>query len=272
VPVVTTSVGSLQVLALLDASGPFFTTRREAFPDADDAAWERARELDPGAFGADDAWHLDFRCFAVRGPGENVTLVDTGVGPAGSPAAAWAPVPGRLPGELRAAGIEPTEVDTVVLTHLHADHYGWSVDAYGAPFFPNARYVVQRDEVTALSEPDTAMQHVVRPLRNAGQLHEVAGETRLTRPAAGAHLSAVPTPGHTPGHQSVLVADPEQQVIVTGDVLVHAVQLVDPAVSYRYESDQDLARRSRTALLERAARDRALLATAHLTRPFVPAH
>jgi glyoxylase-like metal-dependent hydrolase (beta-lactamase superfamily II) len=81
----------------------------------------------------------------------------------------------------------------------------------------------------------------------------------------------VPTPGHTVGHQSVLVEGHGDQVVVTGDVLVHAVQLVDPDVGYVFEDDAAIAVASRRRLLARARHQRALLATAHLTQPFVPA-
>ncbi|MGH8939388.1 MAG: MBL fold metallo-hydrolase, partial [Actinomycetes bacterium] len=253
----TISVGSLEVVALLDASGPFPVGRDEAFPDATGEHWERARRLDPGAFGGDRTWNLDFRCYAILDPRGGITLVDTGVGPEGSPASEWAPGPGHLPDELRTAGVKPTAVDVVVLTHLHEDHRGWSVHLAGVPVFPNARYVVQHDEVAALSDEDTAMRHVVAPLRDAGQLQEVDGEVLLTdsRDRLDQTITVLPTPGHTPGHQSVLV---------TGG----GSRSWSPVMS---EADQELARRSRTELLARAGQERGLLATAHLTRPFVPA-
>jgi glyoxylase-like metal-dependent hydrolase (beta-lactamase superfamily II) len=67
---------------------------------------------------------------------------------------------------------------------------------------------------------------------------------------------------HTPGHQSVIVED---RVAITGDVLVHAVQLVAPEAGYAHEMDQDLARATRIALLSRDL----TLATPHLSSPFV---
>ena len=79
----------------------------------------------------------------------------------------------------------------------------------------------------------------------------------------------MPTPGHTPGHQSVVVEGRHEQVIVTGDVLVHAVQLVDPDVAYRFEADAEAARRTRRRLLDEAGVRRTVLATAHLNRPWV---
>ncbi|MDD9380634.1 MBL fold metallo-hydrolase [Streptomyces sp. ZAF1911] len=265
-----------QVVALLDATGSFFEPAVTAFPGAGAAAWERAALLDPGAAGPDGSWRLDFRCFAVSRPGGRWVLIDAGVGPAQGPAAGWAPVPGRLPAALGEAGIAPADVEAVVLTHLHEDHTGWTQDAAGRPFFPDARYLVQRAEVAALDRADPVWDWTVAPLRATGQLHEVAGEHRL---APG--ITLLPTPGHTPGHQSVLVEGSSgfgggsggwgrgRDVLVTGDVLVHAVQLADPAVPYSHERDRAAARASREELLALAVRRHAVLATAHLTRAFV---
>ena len=262
-------IGGFEISPLLDAAGPFFLRRQEAFPTATEQHWEAARVVDRAAFGEGDAWELDFRCFVIRGPGDRLILVDTGVGPDGSPAAAWAPTPGRLPSELPRAGIDVADVDTVVLTHLHEDHYGWSVGLDGEPMFPNARYVVQAREVEALPDGDSALSYVVDPLRLAGQLDTVSGAARLAAGPRGGRVSLVPTPGHTPGHQSLVLEHRERQLIVTGDVLVHAVQLVDPDVGYRFEADPEVARRTRRALLRRARGRRATLATAHLGRPYV---
>jgi glyoxylase-like metal-dependent hydrolase (beta-lactamase superfamily II) len=79
----------------------------------------------------------------------------------------------------------------------------------------------------------------------------------------------LPTPGHTVGHQSVLVEGGRRDIVITGDVLVHVLQLVNPDVAYAYERDQSVARQTRQALLTDADERHALLATAHLTRPFV---
>ncbi|KRV49993.1 MBL fold metallo-hydrolase [Wenjunlia vitaminophila] len=261
------SHGGLEVLALLDAAGPFPWKSAAAFPDATTDDWARAKRLDPAAFGPDDGWNLVFRCFAVRRPGGRVTLVDTGVGPEGSPASSWAPVPGRLPDALSEVGIAVSDVERVVLTHLHEDHYGWAVLPDGTPMFPDARYVVQHAEVASLDAGSSSISYVVDPLRRAGQLHEVQGRVRV--PAAGGSLTLLPTPGHTVGHQSVLVEGGRRRILITGDVLVHAVQLAAPEVSYALEADPATARRSRLALLELARERRALLATAHLNHPFI---
>lgn len=271
--VVVESVGRYDVIALLDASGPFtLATREDTFLDATGEDWRRAEQLDPGAFGADGRWLLDFRCFAVRRPGGRFVLVDAGVGPEESPAASWAPVPGRLPELLSAAAIDHRAVDTVVLTHLHEDHVGWSVLPDGVPLFPDARYVVQRREVEGLDAQgdETILDYVVRPLRRTGQLHEVEGRMRVAS-AGSNRITVLPTPGHTVGHQSVLVEGGRRDIVITGDVLVHGIQLVNPDVAYAFERDRSVARQTRQALLTDAEERAVLLATAHLTRPFVPA-
>jgi glyoxylase-like metal-dependent hydrolase (beta-lactamase superfamily II) len=268
----TMSAGPFQVVALLDATGPFFLTADAAFTGATEQDWAHAQQIDPGAFGPNGTWHLDFRCFAIRLPTGGVALVDAGVGPTGSPASSWAPVPGHLLARLAEAGIDETDVRLVVLTHLHEDHFGWSVSPEGVPTFPNARYVIQRTEIAALQQAgdEVVLPYVVEPLRRTAQLDTVDGEVCLARTRGGT-VSTIPTPGHTPGHQSVLVRAPARQVLITGDVLVHAVQLVAPDVGYRFEADQHTARQTRRTLLNQAERRPTWLATAHLTTPFVPA-
>ncbi|MEU6075662.1 MBL fold metallo-hydrolase [Micromonospora sp. NPDC047074] len=260
-------LGSITVTALTDGEGPFFQPRAEAFPGATPAHWRAADLRDPTSVTADGRWWLPFRSFAIRAGDGPVTLVDAGIGPAGSPAASWAPVPGRLPAELAAAGIDPADVRTVVLTHLHSDHVGWAVTGSpGAPYFPNADYLLQRAELAAVGQLNPGLSAgLVAPLRAAGQLRVVEGEEDLDPT-----VRLLPTPGHTPGHQSVLLTVGDERLLLTGDLLVHAVQLVDPELAYAHEEDPETARASRVGLLrDLAAGGPAVLATPHLGEAFV---
>ncbi|MGX1135635.1 glyoxylase-like metal-dependent hydrolase (beta-lactamase superfamily II) [Streptomyces glaucescens] len=276
-------IGSTEIIALDDGEGPFFSPRAEAFPEATAAQWAEADRYDPGAVDAEGRWRLQFRAYAIRGD-KGLTVVDAGIGPADSPAGSWAPVPGVLPESLAAAGIDPAEVDTVVLTHLHTDHVGWAVvteaavpSAAGAvdgtdstggrrPYFPNAEYLLQRAEFDALDALNPQLRETLTdPLAAAGQLRLLDGDTPLR---AG---RVVATPGHTPGHQSVLVADGRELALVTGDLLVHAIQFLHPELAYAHEIDPEAARRSRERMLGRATATRLHLATPHLTEPFLTA-
>jgi glyoxylase-like metal-dependent hydrolase (beta-lactamase superfamily II) len=263
---VVRALGPIEIIALEDGSGPFFQPREEAFPTATPDQWRRADAFDPDSVTADGQWWLRFRCYLVR-TAERVMLLDAGIGPADSPAARWAPVPGRLPEELAAAGIAPEDVDTVVITHLHTDHVGWAVVGTGTPYFPNAQYLLQRAEHEAVMALNPELrERLLDPLNATQQMRLLDGDTPL---ADG--VTVLATPGHTPGHQSVLVAQGDDAILVTGDLLVHALQLLAPEVPYRFERDPDTARESRTTRLSELARwPRSALATAHLGPAFTP--
>ncbi|MGW8355452.1 MBL fold metallo-hydrolase [Streptomyces wedmorensis] len=280
-------IGSTEIIALADGEGPFFSPRAEAFPDATADQWAEADRYDPGAVDAEGRWRLQFRAYAIRSD-KGVVVVDAGIGPADSPAGSWAPVPGVLPESLAAAGIDPAEVDTVVLTHLHTDHVGWAVVTEAAvpsaggevdgkasagdapserrPYFPNAEYLLQRAEFDAVDALNPQLREALTdPLQAAGRLRLLDGDTTLRIGRA------VATPGHTPGHQSVLIADGRELALVTGDLLVHALQLLHPELAYGHEADPEAARHSRQRLLAREPGTTLHLATPHLTEPFLSA-
>jgi len=100
---------------------------------------------------------------------------------------------------------------------------------------------------------------LIAPLRAAGRLEILDGDAGLSP-----GVRAVATPGHTPGHQSVLVAD---ELLVTGDLLVHAVQLLRPGLAYGHDVDAQTARVSRLVQLTPGRR----LAVSHLGEAFTRA-
>lgn len=263
-------VGSFVVHPLVDVAGPIDLTLREAFPAATDEQWEAARAFDPTTFGADGAegadgpWVLPFRAFVVVGPDDHVTIVDLGVGTSSSPAAVWSPGAGRLPDELSALGITPADVGTVVLTHLHEDHVGWVLGRAGMPLFGNADHVVQSADVAAFADDREIAEASVDPLRAAGLLREVDGPVHLRD-----GIDLEPTPGHTAGHQSVWLSSDDDVLLLTGDLLVHAVQLLYPEVAYAAEADPEVGSATRVRIYDEARRRGAVLATSHLTEPFV---
>jgi glyoxylase-like metal-dependent hydrolase (beta-lactamase superfamily II) len=239
----------VEVIPLCDAVGPMGPALRrpldETFLGATADDWAQVDTTE---------WVLHFHCYLLRDTTGRTVLVDTGIGGEDGPAAGWAPVPGALLAEVAAAGSSPEDVDVVVLTHLHSDHAGGAV-AEGVPAFPNARYLLQQDELDWVGGP--VLEQVVRPLGDSLQV--VDGVLEM---ASG--IIVVPTPGHTPGHQSVEVGS----LVLSGDVVLHPVQLVNPAIRYAHDEDPDRAAATRAALLERIRERSGTLGTAHFAAPF----
>jgi glyoxylase-like metal-dependent hydrolase (beta-lactamase superfamily II) len=172
-----------------------------------------------------------------------------------------------LPHELASAGISPQAVETVVVTHMHTDHIGWVTDGVAStPLLPNARYLLQRTEIDTIERGNPAVKTwLLDPVRATHQLRAVDGDL-LLRPG----VRVVATPGHTPGHQSVLLEAESSQVLITGDLLASVVQLINPEITYLHDMDPDQARQTRIATLRELRRQTGvLLATPHLGQAFV---
>ncbi|MFG1907271.1 MBL fold metallo-hydrolase [Kribbella sp. NPDC048928] len=248
----------VDVTVLCDAVAVFPEGVGEAFPGWGSREGEWVRRVVPGnvrggasAPGATErGWLLHFHSYLVVGD-DGVVLVDAGVGPAGGEAAEWLGVSGRLPQLLQQVGVAVEDVDAVVVTHVHLDHVGWMSDGV-RPAFLRAEYVVQRDEVEHTRSGSTYASRI-RPIEEAGQLRVVDGETALR----GVRL--LPTPGHTPGHQSVVT----ERALLGGDVLVHPAQARWPELTYVYEQDPATAVTSRREVLALAATLGIPIAAAH---------
>jgi glyoxylase-like metal-dependent hydrolase (beta-lactamase superfamily II) len=129
---------------------------------------------------------------------------------------------------LRAVGEDPAAIDFVVVSHLHYDHAGGMLGPDGRPSFPNARYVVQREEAEAAHGDELRLQGIMEveqldAIRAAGQLAEVSGEVELVE-----GVRVLRTGGHTRGSQAVLIGaerggaragDPTERAIFWGDLI-----------------------------------------------------
>jgi glyoxylase-like metal-dependent hydrolase (beta-lactamase superfamily II) len=234
----------------------------DGFPDGRRDTWVDARRRHPGAF-ADDRWRLAVRCFLLRSSDRTI-LVDAGVGPETAPAFGWSAIRGSLPEELEAAGVSPTDVDTVVITHVHDDHLGWTVaEGTDRPLFERARHLVHPADwelMASASDPEDGrvFELVLAPIERAWLLELVADRVELTP-----ELTLVHAPGHTPGHQVVLIDSDGARAIVSGDLVNHPAQLLQPGLSGTSDLDPSLAAATRDAFLGRIEREERLVFPAH---------
>jgi glyoxylase-like metal-dependent hydrolase (beta-lactamase superfamily II) len=200
--------------------------------------------------------HIPIGCFLVRTKGTTV-LVDAGIGAVSTD---WAEG-GRLPAELRAVGVAPEDVDAVVCTHLHIDHIGWLV-ADGAPYFPRATVRFGSGDwrvfVTERDEQDRG-RRTMEVLDAAGRLDPMSDGVVAVAPG----LSAVHTPGHTPGHYGLVAASGTERAYILGDAVECPLQLSEPDFHALSDMDPALAARTREALWREVEGTPALVTGAH---------
>lgn len=169
------------------------------------------------------------------------------------------------------AGIDPADVDIVFCTHLHVDHVGWNTrreDGRWAPTFPNARYLMSRNELAdwmaqrgAGSAPTmhvSALEDSVLPVVGAGLVDLVDDGYDVARGLTLTHL-----PGHTANQLGLRVDRGDARAIFFGDALHSPVQIIDPGVSTSSCADPRIAGATRRGLLEDAVETNRLLVPAH---------
>lgn len=214
-PASTIVVGKAQIIGLRDTFMEFpWSVFMPAVPRSE---IDKYKDLYPDSFSGDN-FRTRAGAYVIRSQGKTI-VCDTGVGP--GPHAWLGGLTGNLVPDMESNGVSPAEVDYVVHTHLHGDHVGWNLTPDGKPTFPNAKYLVPQadwDFFTQNAASNPQMQ-LVTPLQDMGVMELVSGEKAIT-----AEVTTYPTPGHTPGHQSLLITSDGERAIVTGDVAHYPAQ------------------------------------------------
>ncbi len=249
-----TRIGRIEVVAICDFLPPP-APPDQSFPDVPLEAWEPYRE---SSLRPDGQLPRNYGVFILRSD-DFIAIVDTGLGP--GPHQAQNGMEGQLLANLAAEGVRPEDTTAVLNTHLHPDHVGWNLTD-GRATFPNARYCVSRVDWGYWTGGGEIAPHVREsavPLEALNVLELVDdGDEMLPG------VRALATPGHTPGHQSILIESDGDRAIVTGDLLHTAAQLQETDWAFRADVDKPLASATRRALIERAVREKLTLAVGHM--------
>jgi glyoxylase-like metal-dependent hydrolase (beta-lactamase superfamily II) len=204
-------LGRFEITALLDGTHtfPIPTVMVRARPDGTPEPLSQARPGETEALLAQEHLALPYEgsinAFLIN-TGNHLVLIDSGAGEL------YGACCGHLPANLRAAGYMPEQVDEVLLTHLHADHVG-GISVAGRPIFPNAVIRMSRKDYDYWLDPAQeakapAFLHpmfegaraVLKPYIDAGRVRPFEGEGEVSP-----GITAIATPGHTPGHTSYRV-------------------------------------------------------------------
>lgn len=150
--------------------------------------------------------------------GRNKILVDTGLGR-------------NLVSNMKIAGIDPSEIDSVFITHAHPDHIGGILDENGIPNYPNARYYIWKGEwdfwFSTEAEKIAKEHHIAAARKSLGPVKDRV--TFLEKESEiYTDIRVIATPGHTPGHVIFEFKSKKETLYYTGDVVLFPLHLEHP--------------------------------------------
>ena len=206
---------------------------------------------------------------AVVKNGGKTIMCDAGTG---GQAAGW--VSGKLGANMKAAGIDPTKIDTILISHFHPDHiFGLMEKDTNKPVYPNAEIVVSDVEYKFWTDPAVidklpeARKGLARRIQATfptwKNIRQVSGEVEV---APG--MRFVLAPGHTPGHRAFHLSSGNAQLMLSNDTMyVPALNVANPGWRGQYDQDGATAEATRRAMMDRLIADKMMVAGFHFPFP-----
>ena len=200
--------------------------------------------------------------------GSKLILIDTGT------AGQLGPTTGHMLDALAAAGVQPAQIDTILISHFHPDHINGIKDKDGKKVFANAEVQVAAPEWAHWM--DDARMNAAPEAARGGFLNvrrifrDIAGEVKRFEPGkeVAPGIASIAAYGHTPGHTAFAVASGNQSMLVLGDTTNHPWLFARrPEWQGVFDSDGDMAVETRKRMLDRAAADKMLVQGYHFPFP-----
>jgi len=210
---------------------------------------------------------IPFTVVVVRSGGKTV-LCDCGTGGQVQPTA------GKMMANMKAAGIDPTTIDTILISHCHPDHiFGLMEKDTNKPVFPNAEIVISDVEYKFWTDPAVidrlpeARKGLARRIQAVfptwKNIRQVSGE-----PEVAPGIRFVSAPGHTPGHRAFHLASGASELMISNDTAyVPALVVANPGWHGQYDQDAATAEASRRKLLDRVIADKIMICGYHFPFP-----
>lgn len=253
------ALGDVQVTFLADGGGIVVPTA--LYPASTEEGWQKHADLLDG----EGKFLTSIGAFLVE-MGDRKIAVDTALGPVTVDFPGFGPFSGGSYLEsLASTGVSREEVTDVVFSHMHLDHVGWTtldVDGRRELMYPYARHLVARAEWDFWYGGDNPAgphpEFVQKPLADIIQFVQDGDEI-----APG--MSVISTPGHTPGHISLLIESGGQRLFLTADILHGAMQLQEPDWSVAFDIDPAQARLSREGMYQEFTKPNTLVGVNHFS-------
>ncbi|MDE0530997.1 MAG: MBL fold metallo-hydrolase [Albidovulum sp.] len=247
-------LGSFEIFSLSDGSAEFGS---ELFSGAESS------EINELLVNANKSKiETNFNSLLIRDESGN-TLIDTGMrGLSG-------PETGHLPAALAEIGIAESDIDRLVLTHLHPDHIAGAVTPDGSAVFDAAEVFITSDEIVFWSNLDNFPNEEARKFQQlaASVLNAYDGKIKSVDKDAeiSSGISLMDLPGHTPGHVGILIDSGDESFIFATDIF-HAqdLQLANPEIAIAYDVDKELAVRTRKRFFDMVASDATYFTAGHI--------
>ena len=203
----------------------------------------------------------------VLNTGDKLILFDTGLGTLDL----FGPTTGKLMNSLKQAGINPEDIDAVVMSHAHIDHCGGCMADDGTRHFPNAEYFITEADYKFWTD-ETKVPEQFKVFLETAQKNLTPNLDRLHFFKDGEEIlpgiQAIYTPGHTVGHTVFMIDQGGQQLCFIGDLAHHPVLLLEkPLTEFKYDTDPKQSAQSRVKMLGRLADERVALLAYHFAWP-----
>lgn len=210
----------------------------------------------------------------VLNTGRHLILFDTGMGDSMGPASQmFGPTTGRLLRNLRQAGIDPAQIDMVVLSHAHCDHCWALVDANGNRNFPNAQVAISEADLKYWTDDANIRGPAfMEPFIRGAQKNLAAYRDRMVMAVDGREVVpgviAISAPGHTVGHMMFGISSGPNVLVYTGDLAHHHVLLLRrPLLEFSFDTDPKQSAQTRARALDRFAADKPAVLSYHFPWP-----
>ncbi|NML39963.1 MBL fold metallo-hydrolase [Chitinophaga sp. G-6-1-13] len=262
----TVKIGGIPVTALTDGTIPI--NAEQLFAGSEPG---KVTQLLQNSF-LKNPVELSINAYLIK-DGDKRILVDAGAGEL------MGNYGGKLAASLKQAGIQPEEITDILITHVHLDHSGGLVVA-GKKVFPNAIVHVHQTEVDfwlnaknkqaadpkhmgANPQAFTNAENMLTPYLQNNQVKTFSKETEVLP-----HITAIPSPGHTPGHTIYVLSSKNEKLYFWGDMIhMSAIQFPAPSLPDHFDVDIAAQQKNRKTLYEQAAQQQHLIAAPHISFP-----